>query len=253
MRIRAGSGLGDGIYLRCLADEFVRRGKPVTALCNYPDLFIGSQAKVEPFSRNPCDVVGHYVNGKGNPETSQWEDCCKAAGVEAPLRIEWEIRNTKMVERVKEKAAGRPIILVHGGRTPMGRTDGFGMELLPEKSAFDTVLNALKDCYLLRFGRGDQIYPLDVSDDLNGQTTVSDLLDLGASCDAVVCQCSFAIPLAEVFDKPLLVIWSRRTQSSNKPYVQQITPTKVISGDGDVVIDDWAPELLHMAARGLFH
>lgn len=246
-RIRGGSGLGDSIYIRPIVDHFIRAGEQVQVCANHPDVFIGSGAEVEPFGRNNIQVLAHYVSGKPNPNTNQWQDVCASAGVpEIPLRFTWNVRNQKLVDKIIADSCRQPIILVHGGRTPMGRTDGFGLELLPDRRAFDAVLSMLHGCYTVRIGKGEQLYSLPVSTDLTDGTSVSDLLDIASICDGVVAQCSFAIPLAEVFDKPLLTIWAAGGMSEYRhPYIRSITPAKVLSkSTSKYVIDEWALERL---------
>jgi hypothetical protein len=252
MRIRGGAGLGDAMYIRPVAEHFVRAGERVTVCNDFAEVFIGSGVHVEPFDRFNIDVLAHYTVGKRDPTTNQWQDVCKSAGIaEIPLRFDWTVRNCSLVDSIVSDAAGRYIIVVHGGRVPMGRTDGFGKELLPGKSAFDAALAALgDDCFLLRVGKGSDLYPLDVDVDLNGGTSVSDLLDIATVCDGVVGQCSFAIPLAEVFDKPLLCVWASGGLSASHPYIRQITPQKVLSkATSRFVMDDWTTEKIQEVAR----
>lgn len=242
-RIRSGSGLGDSIYLRPIAEHFVKSGEQVVVMSDYPDVFRGAEVRVEPFGRNNINVVAHYTGGKSNPCTKQYDDMCLAAGLEQvpPLQFKWRLSNRALVDSLISKAAGRPLILVHGGRAPMARADGFGAELLPDRAAFDAALKALEDCFLVQIGKAAQVYPLKASVSLNGSTTVADLLDLATICDGIVAQCSFAVPLAEVFDRPLLVVWSSRGLSSGRhPYVSSITPQKILSKTTSCfVVDDW--------------
>lgn len=242
IRARGGSGLGDSLYLRAIVEALVARGEQVTAFSDWPDVFIGSGARVEPFCRNRMDVLAHYVGGKSRGHTNQWQDVCGCAGVCAPLSIRWEIQNPALVARVQELAAGRPVVLVHGGREPMGRKDGFGRELLPRQPAFERALASLADCFLVRIGAAPDLYPLTCHLNLNGGTSVADLIDLGASCDGVVAQCSFAIPLAEVFDRPFLGVWAAAGLRSSNTWVRLVTPKKVLSKPSSrAVIDDEAP------------
>lgn len=244
IRIRGGAGLGDSIYLRAVCEYFVARGKAVTALSDWPGVFIGGRMSVQPFTRNNVNVVAHYTSGKANPNTNQWQDICAAAGIgEAKLAFPWEVRNPRLVAHLRAKAAGRPLIVVHGGRTPMGRVDGFGRELMPEREAFEFVLHALADCYRVRIGYGPDAYALPVDVDLNGKTSVPDLIDIVSTCDGVVGQCSLIVPAAEVFDKPLLAVWSDRGLSSPAQYVRLITPRKVLSKPSSRhIVDAWPQE-----------
>jgi hypothetical protein len=243
------------MYIRPIAEHFVRDGRVVVVCSNFSGVFVGSGVSaVVPFDRFNIDVLAHYTAGKADLSTNQWRDVCNSAGVWVPLRFGWKVINKQLIESIRTDAAGRRVILVHGGRVPMGRSDGFGIELLPERAAFEQVMDELRDCFTVRIGKGPSLYDFSVDVDLNGATSVTDLLDLGASCDAVVGQCSFAIPLAEVFDKPLLCVWASRGMESNvHPYIRWITPQKVLSKPSSrFVVDDWGREKIAVRVRAWF-
>lgn len=250
-RIRGGRGLGDAIYVRPIVDYVRKLGNAVTVLTDFPEVYIGTGATPRPFERIKVDVCAHYVGYKDHEGTTQWEDVCKSSGVpvDLPLRFPWHVANPSMISGLRAQAGGRPLVLVHGGRLPMGRTDGFGIELMPSAEAFTTVLEALRGCFLVQIGKASQVYPLKSEVDMNGATTVRDIMDLGACCDAVVAQCSFAIPLAEAFDKPLLAVWGSKISASREKFVRTTTPLKVLSGARDrFVMDDWSRSALRWSA-----
>lgn len=251
--VRAGSGLGDSFYLRSIAQEMLNRGERVTVRSNYPDAFIGLNVKVEPFDRAGVNVVAHYTERKRVSGTHQFADMCIAAGLgpDVHLDIEWTVRNRTLVDGLIEDAAGRPIVVVHGGRTPMERKDGFGIELLPKQAAFDAVLAAISDCFLVRVGKGVQTYPLSCNVDLNGSTSVADLMDIAKIAYAFVAQVSFCVPLAEMFGKPLLAVWAAEGMSPARHYyISSITPEKVLSKPSSkFVVDDWPAEKIREVAR----
>lgn len=250
-RIRGGRGLGDAIYVRPIVDYVCKLGHAVTVLTDFPQVYIGTGVKTRQFERIKVDVCAHYVGYKSHAGTTQWQDVCKSSGVpiDLPLRFPWRVANPSMVSGLRAQAGGRPLVLVHGGRLPMGRTDGFGIELMPSAEAFGHVLAALRGCFLVQVGKASQVYPLKCEVDLNGSTTVRDIIDLGACCDAVVAQCSFAIPLAEAFNKPLLAVWGSKISGSREKFVRDTTPLKVLSGERDrFVMDDWDPAALRHAS-----
>lgn len=250
VRMRGGSGLGDALYLRPIAEDLVRRGHAVTVCSNYGDVFRGSACDVEPFRRERVDLIAHYVGGKDNPCTTIWQDICTHARVPARLAFGWQLGDKALVRRVQEKAAGRPLVLVHTGREPMGRRDGFGIELLPRAEAFAAVLGALGDCFTVRVGRGNELYPAATSLDLWNATTVAQLLDLAWVCDGIVSMCGFPIPMAESFDKPALFVWAARGLASANPFIRTVTPAKMLSKPTSrFVIDDWPEDALRDAAR----
>jgi hypothetical protein len=231
-RLRGGSGLGDSIYLRPLAEHFISKGQPIEVCSDYPDIFIGSQAKVAPFSRENIDIVGHYVNGKTTVGTNQWQDICHNAHApeDLPLRFPWR-EPAGLREEWRTLTGGMPMILVHGGRAPMARKDGFGAELLPERGPFVAALDAIsRDCCLVRIGGEEKAYDLPCDMDMRGRTSVAGLLDLAWICDGIIAQPSFCIPMAECFDKPLLCVWaSSGMHCARHPYLRAITPWKVLS------------------------
>ncbi len=231
--IRAGSGLGDSIYLRPIAEYYLQHRAPATVLSNYPDVFADMPGLViEPFRRDRVDIVAHYTAGKTNLLTTQFEDMCAAAGIPAPaFEIRWPMRETCLTREVRELAADRRIVLVHGGREPFNRRDGFGMDLLPDWSAFDAVTQLLDRwrCFTIGIGDDKLVYSPDVDLDLNGRTSVADLFDLARLAHGMVAQCSFAVPLAEALDRPLLAIWASAAAQSKTAYVRSITPKKILS------------------------
>lgn len=245
MRLRAGRGLGDSIYLRPIVDHFVQRSA-VTVLSNYPAVFADSGARVEPFTRDARCVVANYTLTIKDQRVTQFDAMCRSVGVpQIPMRFTWKVKNCALVDEVNAKADGRPVLLVHGGRIPMQRSDVAAKDLMPRREAFLAALGAVQDCFTVRIGADPDAYPLPVDLDLNSDTTVSDLLDLAAMCDGVIAQCSFAVPLAECFGKPLLAIWSAQGLRSTNPVLGQhlrcVTPRKVLQYLGcttECVIDD---------------
>lgn len=256
-RVRGGNGLGDAIYVRAIVEHLLRASEEVTVCTSYPEVFYGLPVKLEPFDRFNISVLAHYTAGKHRPGTNQWQDICLSAGVETQLHFAWSVKNEKLIESLRSQAVGRKLVLVSGGRVPMNRTDGFGIELLPERQAFIEALIALDDCFYVQVGKAEQLYALPTNLDLNGRTSVTDILDLGVSCDGLIGQCSFVIPLAEVFDKPLLIVWAALGMSpARHRYISSITPMKVLSKPSSkFVMDDWPVEQIReeaIAFRRLF-
>lgn len=248
--LRGGSGLGDSIYLRPIAEHLIAQGKQVVVLSNFPDIFIGSGATVERFKKERATFVAHYAGRRAQP-TTQYEDMCITAGLPVlPLTFNWKIRNPDLIGELRERADRRKIVVVHGGRPPFGRSDGLGIEMVPRREAFDAVFDAISDCFLVCIGMDKQIYPMRCDWDLSGKTSVSDLLDLGKSADGFVGQCSFIIPLAEVFDKPLLIVWGAKGLISLHPTIRLIKPRKILhKASSHYAMDDWTEERIKEKAR----
>lgn len=260
MRIRGGAGLGDSIYLRVIAEHFIRQGHEVVACSDYPEVFTGTAVKVEPFRRQNIDRLCHYTVGKTNPATTQFEDMLASGGIQEPVKLhfDWVVRNQRLVDKLRTAAAGRRIVLVHGGRNPMGRTDGFGRELMPTERGFSIALRCLAaetGAFLVRIGKGPDVYHLGryLHHDLNDLTSVTDLFDVGMICDGVVAQVSYAVPLAECFGRPLLAIWAAAGIAPGvHMYVQQIVPKKILQHPTSLFCwDDWHSSRIEEVTRQL--
>lgn len=246
-RIRSGSGLGDAVYLRPIAEYLVRAGNSVTVCSNYGDVFLGSGCAVESFRRDRVDLIAHYVGGKNNTGTTIWDDLCAHARITTPLHIDWAVRNKDLVRGLRRQANGRPLVVVHGGREPMGRRDRFGIELLPAVAGFSRACRI--DAFKVLVGRGDQIHPIAADADLWNRTTVSDVMDIVASCDGVISMCGFPVPMAEAFGKPLMAVWSAKGLRSSNPFISTVTPKKMLTKPTSrFVLDDCPEDLIEEEA-----
>lgn len=255
-RVRGGAGLGDSVYVRAIVERLLAAGDKVEVCTHYPEVFADLPVSVKPFDRFNIQVLAHYTAGKLVKTTNQWEDICISAKIEPfTLKISWTVRNKKLVADLLAEAAGRPLVIVGAPHAPMARNDGFGKELLPEKMAFDSVLSGLDGCFTVKIGKAEQPYQISANKDLSGVTSVTDLLDLGLSCDALVGQCSFVIPIAEAFDKPLMTVWAAAGMSpALHYYVSAITPTKVLSkATSWFVRDDWSAEQIEEVIHSFSH
>ena len=233
--IRGGMGLGDALYLQALVGHLLELwARESFEVCNrYPEVFapLGERVRVSPFRRDRIDVLGHYARRKGQ-HSRQWQDVCLEAGApdSLELRLTWRRTDAELVRMVEQKAEGRPIVLVQLPRAPMGRTDGFGHELLPDCRKIQRQLDELAGrVFFVLVGSG---YPLfrfrGIDLDLTEKTSVSQLIDLAEASAGLIGYCSFFVPLAEGFKKPALFAWSARGMRSATVYVRTITPAKIL-------------------------
>jgi hypothetical protein len=226
--IRGGMGLGDAIYVQAVARHFVQSGKRVQVCSAWPEVFKHLPVKVTPFTRLSVDKVAHYTRGKNRPGTTQFQDCCIEAGIkdDVPLTIDWR-PSTGIASTLP---GGKPIALVGLPRTPMGRIDGFGDEILPDCSVIQRIIDTNADrLHFVQVGAGDALFKFrNLALDLSNRTTVTELFDLAMFSTSVLGYCSFMVPLAEVFDKPALFVWSHRIRSARHGFVRAITPKKVL-------------------------
>ena len=250
-RIRGGMGLGDALYVQGVVRHLVGQGKKLVVHTAWPDVFIPHKGmvKCEPFTRANINILAHYSLRKIFPGTSQFRDCCLQAGIteKINLKLDWQTLNQPLIDSLP-----KPYVLVQLPRNPMNRTDGFGKELLPDCRVIQKVIDRVKPhASIVQIGAGKPLFEyagIDV--DLSNRTSVTDLLDVGLNAAGFIGYCSFAIPLAESFDKPGLYVWSRMGLQSKEHYIHTITPRKVIEKPhlSRTIIDDCSVEDIGQAA-----
>lgn len=248
MNIRGGMGLGDALYVQSVARHLIEQGKQLKVLTAWPDVFRHLPVQTGPFSRQGVDILAHYSARKAIAGTTQFQDCCISAGIKEPvdLRLDWPHAETISVDL--------PIVLVQLPRAPMGRTDGFGAELLPDCRKIQMAIDAMRGrAYIVQVGSGKRLYEFKGIDlDLVDQTSVPRLLDLAAGCDAMLGFCSYFVPLAESLNKPSLLVWSKAGLKSRHAYVRQITPQKILHKPSSrAIMDDAHRDEIEGAAHAL--
>jgi hypothetical protein len=247
--IRCGSGLGDAIYLQSVARHYVEHGYDVEVCSAWKDVFIPLNGKVtvSPFRRTMITRLAHYSSRRGEYGTTQWQDCCINARIpmETDLRIDWTPLNVDLISRLQ--GFGKPIVAVQMPRAPFARTDGFGVEFLPDCTVMQRAINCIgRRALLVQIGNGEPFHKFTGIDvDLANKTTVSDVLDIGFAAHGFFGYCSFLVPLAESFSKPLQLIWSKRGLESKHLVVRQMTPQKILHRPSSrAIVDDCSQTML---------
>lgn len=222
--IRGGNGLGDALYVQSIARHIIKQGQQLEVCTSWPDVFSQLPVKTGSFRRVRVDIVAHYVQRKQTRGTTQFEDCCIKAGIEGPveLKLDWQ--------PAKIWGFNKPIVLVALPRQPMDRKDGFGDDLLPDCSVIQRVIDQIKgQVFLVQVGKGRPVHRFTGLDlDLANATDINGLLDIASQADGFLGYCSFFIPLAESFDKPLLAVWSSRGLKSSNMFIRTVKPEKLL-------------------------
>lgn len=245
--IRCGRGLGDSIYLQSVARHLVEtRGIRLEVRSDYPDVFrpLGNSVVVTPFSREGIQIMAHYSMRKNLQGTTQFQDCCGAAGITEPVKffLDWPRGSGPYVDKVL--APGRPVVCVQLPRYPMGREDGYGLDLLPDCKAIQRLIDGLQGkATLVQIGAGQQLFRFKGIDiDLANQTTVAEMLDVASVATGFLGYCSFILPLAESLDKPVMLVWSRKGLKSGNPFISSVTPAKLLHKETSMTVLDNATD-----------
>lgn len=254
--IRGGMGLGDALYVQSVVRHLVGKGERLRVRTAWPEVFsqLGPAVATAEFTRANVQILAHYSVRKGIDGTTQFEDCCIAAGIKGPveLRLDWRPTGQELIHRIR--SAGRPIVCVQLPRSPMGRKDGFGAELLPDCRVIQAAIDVLRQrALIVQVGSGVPLFEFTGIDiDLANQTSVSQLLDVASVADAFLGYCSFLLPLAESFDKPALLVWSSKGLRSAQTFIRRITPQKVIHKPAttQAVVDNWPRDRIMGAVDG---
>lgn len=233
LSIRGGSGLGDAIYLQSIARYFVEQGYRPEVCCDWPDVFrpLGDLVDVAPFRRKNIDRLAHYAQRRHVAGTSQFDDGCIQAGISGPVefKLGWGVINPNALRRAWNPH-DLPIIVVQMPRAPFGRSDGFGMEFLPDcRRIQDAIERIGSRAFFVQVGKGEPLFRFSGIDlDLTNQTSVCDLLDVATLASGFLGYCSYIVPLAEAQSKPGMLVWSRKGLSSPHQVVRQMTPQKIL-------------------------
>lgn len=254
--IRGGMGLGDALYVQAIARYLVQRGERLKVCTAWPDVFgpLGDRVQIEGFRRANVSILAHYSLRKKQAATTQFQDCCIEAGISGPveLRLDWRPPQGRIVEGLRED--GRPVLCVQLPRNPMGRTDGFGAELLPNCRKIQAAIDAARGrALIVQVGSGAPLFRFSGIDvDLANKTTVSELIDIAAAADLFLGYPSFLLPLAESLAKPVLMVFSSRGLESRTLYVRLITPRKLLhSASSRAVIDSDTDQKIGEAMHAL--
>lgn len=249
-------GIGDAIYLAAVVRHLVAAGQRLEVCTSWPEIFAAYAGSIvlSPFRRSPIDILAHYSRRR-NWRTRQFEDVCIQAGIPGPvdLRLDWTVTDQALVDRLR--AAGRPIVCVQLPRSPMGRTDGIGHELLPDCRRIQEVIDQLRGRVLfVQVGAGRPLFNFRGIDvDLRDETSVSQLVDVVSASAGALGYVSNIVPLAEALLKPALLVWSRRGLRSSTGFVRQITPQKILERASSLhVVDNCATDELSAVTKRFF-
>lgn len=253
IRIRCGQGLGDSIYLQAVVAKLLDMGQKNLQVCSsWPDVFYhlnpsvvydaknnpkewdrSGRFELIPFTRSGCHIIAHYTGRKKIKGTSQFEDVFISAGLspETEPKMDRAVKSERMLA-IKKQCGTRPMLVVQHLCQPMGRSDGFGMELIPDPSTFNYMIDILRKktgCMIVLVGKGESITDTRCDVDLRNKLSVAELLDVMQLADMIAGHCSLIIPFAECRMIPLLVLFGSKVRApGTHPFLHSITPEKLL-------------------------
>jgi hypothetical protein len=253
--IKGASGLGDNLYLYPIAKHYSTTHDKVYLMSDYPVLF-EPLPKVECFRhlklnyipiregekirKKEIDVRCTYGPRKHIKGTSQFEDMYIFAnerfGQSIPklkLEMPWEIKNKELIDTIKlvaSKNGPRKIAVVAAPYQPFGREDKWGDEIKIAPETIQYICDELKLMNYLVITVGNEFSLLEpmVEYNLINQTSVEDLLDLVYISDLCVTQIGNLLPMAEVFGKKNITIFSHNISNCEHKFLRAITPDKCV-------------------------
>jgi len=251
IRIRCGQGIGDSIYLQAVVHDLLREGYSNLEVCtNYPEIFAHLNPRkvydksnklvldqksgsfdIIPFTRSGCHVIAHYTSRKKIAGTCQFEDCYLTAGWTKQIDPKFEFKIPEKVashaKQIRSDNPGKLLVVYQSLRPAMGRTDGFGDELVPSEDSMKAVLSSLPAHTVIKIGQGD---PDSIHCDLDlvNKTNLNESLGYFCSADIIIGQCSLIIPLAECRKIPLIIVFGNRIRTSEHPFLRSICPEKLL-------------------------
>lgn len=199
--LAAPKGLGDAIYLRAIALNFLRRGKSVVVSTHWPQLFADMPVKISPddgtyrgigFSLHH-KLSGVYQEYAGLDQFRLW--CIRAGIPDAEFDLRWTVRNTELCGKVKRNAAGRKVLMYQPRKLKT--------EFRPTREAYQEWVEAHGEYYRIRVGASAFVErdPMPCELDLLDRASVADVFDVATVCDLFFGEPCYVGILADALSK----------------------------------------------------
>lgn len=234
MKLRPlGGGLGDTVYMRAVVLHLLKRGEKLKVFTRYPDMFADLPLEVAPEQtkgKQDADVrvVGYSAKERQPPGVDIFQRTCRNTGIaeRVELRIDWKVRNTKLLDKIKRDANGRRIF-VYQPLKAVNDKKPWSPLTKPRREAFVKVLERHADFYRVKLGHPpsvpeDKDMPCEL--DLWGRAFIFDTFDVLSIADLCFSQPSFINAAAEALDKNYICMFSRAALNSSYVRVSSTTP-----------------------------
>ena len=197
--IKGASGFGDTLYVRVIVEWLLtNRPDEYMVLTKYPDIFKDLDIKTDSYTKSVAlNYDCQYIHDKTS-KYSQFVDMLKRAKL--PL--------FDMKSKLKDRKPTNGVIIVPP-YSPMGGASS-AKSMKPLNEEFNSYVNKFDN---LQF--------------LNKEYPFLELVEIFNSAKLVISQIGWAVPLAEMLDVPINVIFTKRALYSDRRFIQTIKPHKI--------------------------
>lgn len=230
--LNAAKGLGDAIYLRAVVLHLLAQGETLTVVTGWPDVFSDLPVTVKPLSSATGDEDWHHakpcLHCRIITDVDQFAMACRQAGITEPveLRMNWRVKNTDLVARIKREAAGRKVFVYQ----PLKKASNVNQDLArPQWGAFRKVVEKHADHFRVRLGHPAHLddTPAPCELDLFGKTSVTDAFDIATIADVFFGEPCYLFILAQAMNKPSISMFSGRGADSGRHRIVNFSPERL--------------------------
>lgn len=224
--LNASKGLGDALYLRAVVLHLLKRGEKVAVVTGWPDLFSDLPVAISPAT---ADEDMHHakpcLHCRIITDMDAFSMACQQAGITEPveLRVDWAVRNTRLVDEVKQAARERKILVYQPPKKPCNENQALTS---PKREAFVRCLEEF-DGFRVKLGHSnlDNCGPADL--DLFGKTSVTDAIDVCTAADLFFGEPCYLFILAQALNKPSVSMFSGRAADSGRHRLVNFSPKRL--------------------------
>ncbi len=255
-RIRSASGMGDACYAYPVCKYYKAKGENVILETNFPEIFAPLEIATTTERLLDYELNCSYVPFKGDRNTNQFQDTLRAAKIDQDIPFEIDLKQKtpdfKYVQTMWE-AISKSLPEVQEARTPkicivadLYLASGIRKRetLIPIQLVYEGIIELLKSKGYLTVLTGiGQTVISNTNVNLKNQTDIPNLLAFVNAADLVLTQVGALLPIAEALGKKCISLLSHNYRKAGDPFLNQITPRKVVCSSTSVCFEDDEPGL----------
>lgn len=233
--IKGNGGLGDAFYLHPILKYKLKHGNKIILLNDFPELFEDLDLKIIPAASNiPANTIYYrysYCQYKNNSSTNQYEDLLKSANINEYVDFEfpWTVKNDIFTDNIKKMANGRKIFLIAVPYKPFGIKTNFGKEIQFNYKIIQDFINKISnDYFIIQIGKDYLRKFINCHADFVNKLDIKTYIDLISISDICISQVGNMLPICESMNKKIIIYFSKIALEHDNPFINSITPQKVI-------------------------